>query len=89
MHSASALELRQSLGRIIARLRRTRQPVLLTKDRQPVGVLISLEDYQERFAEKDAADRRRQLLAKMDALARPGVDDREATELLAELRRGP
>jgi len=88
MLSATALELRQSLGRVIARLRRTKEPILLKKGKEPVAVLISIEDYEERFAEKDAAERRLRLLAEMDAMARPSVDGRAGLETLRELRSG-
>jgi prevent-host-death family protein len=88
MDSVNALELRQSLGRVITRLRRTKQPLLLKKGKEPVAVLISIEDYEERFADKDAADRRRELLRGMDALARPSVDERTGAEILQELRGG-
>jgi len=86
MTTASALQLRQSLGRVIARLKRTGEPVLLTKDRHPVGVLISIEDYEERFAEKAASERRRSILAEMDANVRVAVDPRDSVEVLRELR---
>ena len=88
MFSANALELRQSLGRVIARLRRTKEPILLKKGKEPVAVIICLEDYQERFAEKDAAERRLSLLAQMDAMARPSVDGSAGVEILRELRSG-
>ena len=86
MITATALQLRQSLGRIIAKLKRTGEPVLLTKGRVPVAVLISMNDYQERFAEKDAAELRRQILVEMDALARPAADGHDAVTVLRELR---
>jgi prevent-host-death family protein len=86
MESVNALQLRQSLGKIIARLRRTKRPILLKKGREPVGVLISLEDFEERFAEKEATERRLQLLEEIEALARPSTDKREATDILRNLR---
>jgi prevent-host-death family protein len=88
MVTANALELRQSLGRIIARLKRTKEPILLKKGKEPVAVLISLEDYQERFSERDAAEQRLRLLEQLDALARPSVDGRAAVTILRELRDG-
>ncbi len=86
MTTATALQLRQSLGKIIARLKKTGEPILLKKGNQPVAVLISLQDYEERFAERDAAERRRALLQDMDRLARPAADTRDAVQILRELR---
>ncbi len=86
MLTVNALELRQSLGRIIARLRRNKAPILLKKGKEPVAVLISLEDFQERFAEQDAGERRKQILVEIDAMARRSVDNRGAAEVLRDLR---
>ncbi len=88
MQTANALELRQSLGRIIARLKRTKQPILLKKGKEPVAVIISLEDFEERFAERDAAQRRLGLFADMGRMARSSVESREAVEILRSLRDG-
>jgi PHD/YefM family antitoxin component YafN of YafNO toxin-antitoxin module len=88
MDSVNALELRQSLGRVIARLRRTGRPLLLKKGKEPVAVLIRIEDYEERFADREAAERRRELLRGMDALARRSVEPRAGAEILRELRDG-
>ena len=86
MKSASALELRQSLGRVIARLKKSKEPILLTKDNVPVAVLICIEDYEERFVEKHASARRQELLAQIDVLARRSAKPRAAVDILRELR---
>jgi prevent-host-death family protein len=86
MKKVTALALRQSLGKVVAALERTGEPVLLQKGRRPVAVLISLRDFQERFVEKAAAEARDAILANMDELARPSADSTSARDILRELR---
>jgi prevent-host-death family protein len=88
MKRVNALELRQSLGKVVASLQRNGEPVILEKRRRPVAVLISLRDFQERFVEKAAAEARGQILEEMDRLAIPSADPTPGVELLRELRGG-
>ncbi len=85
MKRVNAVQLRQSLGKVVAGLMKGGEPVLLEKGRRPVAVLISLQDFRERFAEKAAADERLQIAEEMDRLARPGVGP-GAVEVLRGLR---
>jgi prevent-host-death family protein len=62
MKEVTAAELRQAMGKVARRLARTGEPVLLTLDNEPVGVIVSLKDFQERFTLLDAAERRRALM---------------------------
>lgn len=62
MQKATALELRQNLGRLIKKLQETNEPILLEKDRKPVGVIISLEEYKRRFVDIDADLQRREII---------------------------
>ena len=86
MRSVNALQLRQSLGKVVAALQRTGEPIILEKGRKPVAALISLRDFQERFVEKAAAEARKRILAEMDKLATESVDKTPAVEVLRELR---
>ena len=74
MKRVTALQLRQSLGKVVATLQRTGEPILLEKGRRPVAVLVSLKDFQERFVEKAAVEARERILAEMDALATESAD---------------
>jgi len=86
MKRVNALALRQSLGKVVASLERTGEPILLEKGRRPVAVLISLRDFEERFVEKAAAGARERILEEIDRLARPSIDPTPAVEVLRELR---
>jgi PHD/YefM family antitoxin component YafN of YafNO toxin-antitoxin module len=72
------------MGKVARRLAKTGEPLLLTLDNKPVGVIVSVKDFQERFAVMDAAERRRALMEEIRSdriTASSGVD-----EVLGELR---
>ena len=71
------------MGKVARRLERTGEPVLLKLGNKAVGVLVSVKDFEERFALHDAGARRRALMDEIlaDRLApQAGVD--EALEAL-------
>lgn len=86
MDKVNALELRQSLGKVLLKLQRNGEPIIVEKGRRPVAALISLKDFQERFVEKAAAEARLEIMAEMDRMARPSSDPTPAVEILRELR---
>ena len=88
MQRLSALELRQSLGRALDVLQRTGEPILLERGRKPVAVVISLEDFRERFVEKAAAEERDRVIREIDELARTSRDPTPAVDVLREARGG-
>lgn len=86
MEKVNALELRQSLGRVLQRLKKNGSPILLEKDRKPAAVIISLEDYRKRFVDVEADEIRRQIVQRIKraGLATPkGVS---SLDLLRETR---
>lgn len=88
MQKVNALELRQSLSKIVSRLQKTGEPILLEKGRKPAAVLISLEDFKTRFVEKDADQARRKVEARIRGLARKSTVPQTAEEILNGLRSG-
>jgi prevent-host-death family protein len=86
MVRVTALELRQSLGKVVARLKKTGEPILLEKGRKPVAVLITVEQFEERFVEKAATEARTRLMAEIDVLARRSKDPTPVVELLRGAR---
>ncbi|MSP60285.1 MAG: hypothetical protein EXR72_08080 [Myxococcales bacterium] len=62
MKELNAVALRQSLARVARALERDREPILLRLGRKPVGVIVSIRDFEERFASARASDRRRALV---------------------------
>ena len=88
MEKANALELRQNMGKIIEKMQKTGQPILLEKDRKPVAVLISLDDYQKRFVDVDADIKRRELVQKIKDAKLKLPKGKTSLEILRDLRYG-
>lgn len=87
MQRTTALELRRTLGKVLERLERHGQPVLIERSRRPAAVLISLRDYNERFVDGIAADERQQLAQEILALrSRARRSKRTSVDLLRALR---
>ncbi len=86
MKKVNALELRQSLGKVLAALEKHGEPILLERGRKPVGVIVSLQDFQQRFVEKSASAARQKILDAIDELATTSQDHTSAVKILRKLR---
>ena len=58
MREVTAVQLRQSLGALAKKLERDRTPILLKLGNKPVGVIISMQDFKERFVLQRAEEER-------------------------------
>jgi len=88
MKAVNALELRQSLGRVLRQLERGGTPILVQRGRQPAAVLISLRDYQERFADRDADQRRQEIVARIKAMTFASPKGKTTLDMVRDLRAG-
>lgn len=86
MDKVNALELRQSLGRVLQRLRENGRPILLEKDRQPAAVIISLDDYRKRFVDLEADAARRQMVDRIKSAKIQLPAGTSSLDLLREVR---
>jgi PHD/YefM family antitoxin component YafN of YafNO toxin-antitoxin module len=86
MKKTNALALRQSLGSIINQLRKHGEPILVEKGRQPVAVLISLEDYKKRFVDIAADIQRRELVRKIRMANIKLPPHKSSLEIVREIR---
>jgi prevent-host-death family protein len=84
MKTANAVDVRRSLGKVLNRLDRGGEPIVLERKGKPAAVLISLQAFRERFADLDAAEERKHLVEEILAAqaepssARSAVDDLRA-----------
>lgn len=82
----NALQIRQSLGKILKKLAATDEPIVVEKGRRPVAVLISIKAFTERFIDYREQRKREELLARFrDSAVRPASD---SLSLLRDLRYG-
>jgi len=58
----NALAVRQSFGKILQKLKASGEPIVIEKGREEVAVLISIEDYRERFIDRQAEAEKQALL---------------------------
>jgi PHD/YefM family antitoxin component YafN of YafNO toxin-antitoxin module len=88
MKEINAVQLRQSLGRLAATLKRNGEPILLKLGREEVGVIISVKDFRERFVLKEAEAQRVRLVEEILSDQHPGLSagDLSVEKALGELR---
>lgn len=88
MREISATELRQSLGRLASTLKENGEPILLRVGHEAVGVIISVKDFQERFALQAAHAERLRIVEEILTDQHPGLTAGEPTveEALEDLR---
>jgi prevent-host-death family protein len=88
VRSVNALQLRQSLGKVLRALEKDGAPVLVERDRKPAAVLISLKDYRERFVDREADEKRRAIVARIEQIRFSRPRGETTLEVLRELRNG-
>ncbi len=86
MKTVSALTLRNNLGRVLQELEETKEPILVAKGRRVRAVLITPEDFELRFVDRQAEERKQDWLRKLDKLRAPRLGDVETLNVLHELR---
>ena len=86
MKTVNALELRQSLGKVLAQLEREGKPILVCRRRTPAAALVSLKDYRERFVDREADEQRRRVVARLRKLRFQSPATGSTLDLLRELR---
>ena len=86
MKSVNALQLRQSLGRVLRTLEKDGKPILIERARRPSAVLISLEDYNERFVDRAADERRRAIVNRIEELRFRAPRGKTTLDVLRALR---
>lgn len=83
----TALQIRQSLGKILKRLNALDEPIVIEKGRRPVAVLLSLKTFHERFIDYREEEKRAQIVKAFEDHAVRA--ERDSLETLRELRYGP
>lgn len=86
MDTVNALQVRNHLGEILERLEKTGEPIQISKGRRIRAVLVSPEDFQRRFLDRQAEERRQALVTKIRASRAPSHSESRSTEILRELR---
>lgn len=86
MKTVNALQLRQSLGKVLDQLEHDGAPIVVCRRRTPAAALVSLKDYRERFVDREADDQRRKVVAKLRKLRFQSPRTGTTLDLLRDLR---
>ena len=86
MKEVTALALRNRLGEILDQLKETGEPVLVSKGRKARAVMITPEQFEQRFLVYQAEEKKRELLARIKASRSARIGRKTSLEVLRELR---
>jgi prevent-host-death family protein len=86
VRSVNALSLRQSLGKVLKQLAKGGHPVIVEQRGRPAAALISLDDYEKRFVDQVADEKRREVVARIRALKFEPKPGQTTLDVLRELR---
>ncbi len=86
MEAVNALKVRNHLGEILDRLNATGEPILISKGRKIRGVLITPEQFEKRFVDWQAHQKKSELLEKIRGQKLKRHGNRSSIEILRQLR---
>ncbi len=61
--NVNALKIRNEFGRVLESLKESGKPIIIEKNRIPVAVLISLEDFQNRFIDYRETEKKKEIIS--------------------------
>ncbi len=88
MKTVNALTIRNQLGRVLDELDEDGEPVLVSKGRKVRAVLITHEDFERRFLDKQAQEKRREMLETIESLRASAREDADSLDVLRQMRGG-
>lgn len=86
MKTVNALQVRNNLGKVLQELEQTKEPILLSKGRKVRAALITIEDFQRRFIDRQAEEAKEKWRSALGELSAARVGSRSSLEILRELR---
>ena len=89
MITVNALKIRNHLGEVLSLLDKTGEPVLVSKGKEIRAVLITKEQFQRRFLDYQADEKKLELLAAISKLKEKRLGKKNSSSVLRELRGYP
>lgn len=86
MKTVNALTMRNNLGSVLQELEEKKEPILVSKGRRVRAVLITPEDFQRRFIDRQAEERKKEWMGRLDELRAPRLGHASTLDVLRELR---
>lgn len=89
LKTVNALQVRNNLGKVLQELEETKEPILLSKGRKVRAAIITIEDFQRRFIDRQAEEAREKWRSALHELSAARVGSRSSLEVLREPRGYP
>jgi len=89
MRTVNALKIRNHLGEVLSLLDKTGEPVMVSKGKEIRAVLITTEQFQRRFLDYQADEKKQELLATISKLKEKRLGKKNSISVLRELRGYP
>lgn len=86
MEEVNALKIRNNLGKILDRLNKSGEPILISKNRKIRAVLVTPEQFERRFLDWQAQDERQRFLDAMKQLKKSRKGNITTLAVLRKLR---
>jgi len=86
MKVVNALKVRNSFGEVLSMLRKDGEPILVSKGKKIEAVLITPEQFQQRFLDFQAEERKKELFDLIQGLRDERLGTKTSLALLREIR---
>ena len=86
MEEVNALALRNRLGEILDRLEKKEEPILISKGRKIKAVLVTPAQFEKRFLDWQAEDKKKKILTSMRRLRRKRKGTETSLSVLRAIR---
>jgi hypothetical protein len=86
MKKVNALKVRNQFGEVLEMLEAEGEPILIEKKKEVRAVLISYEDFQTRFIDKQAEEEKRKFFDQIRSHAAPSITEETSLSTLRRFR---
>ncbi len=86
MNTVNALKIRNRFGEVLDMLDREKEPILITKSKKIRAVLICYEDFQTRFLDKQAEEKKENFLKQVESHTATSLVPEDSVDVLRKLR---
>ena len=86
MKTVNALKIRNHLGEVLEELNKTGKPILVSKGRKIQAVLITPEQFQRRFLDYQAEEKKKKLIEAIQSMKAKRKGTKNSLDVLRELR---
>ena len=86
MEEVNALKIRNNLGEILDRLNNTGEPIFVSKGRKIRAVLVTLEQFEKCFLDRQVEEERKKFLEAVKRLRKGKKSQNNSLSVLRQLR---